>query len=56
MVGDVLIAVFSGIGYNLKVILNQVKGQIVLRIENLILDFVNLFLELNLKSVFLRKE
>lgn len=48
--GDIHNALLSGIGYNLKMRFNQIKEQIVLWLEFLILDFVKVFFELNLKT------
>ena len=48
--GDIHNALLAGIGYNLKMRFNQIKVQIVLWLEFLILIFVNVFLVKNLKT------
>lgn len=49
--GDINNALLSGIGYNLKMRFNQIKGQIVLWLEFLMLIFANVFLIKNLKAL-----
>jgi IS5 family transposase len=48
--GDVQNALLSAIGYNLKLKLNQIKEQIILWLDFLILTFNFLILQLNLKT------
>jgi transposase, IS5 family len=48
--GDINNALLSGIGYNLKMRFNQIKEQIVLWLEFLILIFLNVFFKINLKT------
>lgn len=48
--GDINNALLSGIGYNLKMRFNQIKEQIVLWLEFLILIFENVVLNINLKT------
>jgi IS5 family transposase len=48
--GDIHNALLSGIGYNLKMRFNQIKVQIVLWFDFLILIFVNVFFKINLKT------
>ena len=48
--GDVQNALLSAIGYNLKLKLNQIKEQIVLWLDFLILTFAFLILQINLKT------
>jgi len=48
--GDINNALLSGIGYNLKMRFNQIKGQIVLWLEFLMLIFANVILLKNLKT------
>jgi IS5 family transposase len=48
--GDINNALLSGIGYNLKMRFNQIKVQIVLWLESLILVFTNVFFKINLKT------
>lgn len=50
MAGDIHNALLSGIGYNLKMRFNQIKVQIVLWFDFLILIFVNVFFKINLKT------
>jgi IS5 family transposase len=50
VIGDVNNALLSGIGYNLKMRFNQIKAQIVLWLEFLILVFDNVLLKINLKT------
>lgn len=49
--GDINNALLSGIGYNLKMRFNQIKGQIVLWLEFLMFIFTNVFLIKNLKAL-----
>ncbi|WP_395077767.1 IS5 family transposase [Flavobacterium sp.] len=46
--GDIHNALLAGIGYNLKLRFNQIKEQIVLRLDFLILIFTDVFFKLNL--------
>jgi IS5 family transposase len=48
--GDIHNALLAGIGYNLKMRFNQIKVQIVLWLEFLILIFANAFFKINLKT------
>lgn len=48
--GDIHNALLSAIGYNLKMRFNQIKAQIVLWLDFLILIFANLFFKINLKT------
>ena len=48
--GDINNALLAGIGYNLKLRFNQIKVQIVLWLEFLLLIFANVFLIKNLKT------
>lgn len=50
VVGDINNALLAGIGYNLKMRFNQIKVQIVLWLEFLLLIFANVFLIKNLKT------
>ena len=48
--GDIHNALLAGIGYNIKMRFNQIKVQIVLWLEFLILIFANVFFKINLKN------
>jgi IS5 family transposase len=48
--GDINNALLAGIGYYLKMRFNQIKAQIILWLEFLILIFTNVILEKNLKT------
>ena len=50
LAGDIHNALLAGIGYNLKMRFNQIKAQIVLWLEFLILIFANVILVKNLKT------
>lgn len=50
VVGDIHNALLAGIGYNIKMRFNQIKVQIVLWLEFLILIFANVFFKINLKN------
>ena len=50
MAGDINNALLAGIGYNLKMRFNQIKVQIILWLEFLMLIFANVFLIKNLKT------
>jgi IS5 family transposase len=48
--GDIHNALLAGVGYNLKLRFNQIKEQIVLWLEFLLLIFADVFLVKNLKT------